>query len=333
MGHRAVGVGLIGCGWISKVAHLPNLARTQTAQVVALCDALDAPRAEAMRLFPEAAAYSEARDLIADAAVSAVVIAVPPEHSAALAVAAFEAGKHVYLEKPGALTGAEGRTVGAAWKKAGTVGQIGYNFRNHPAVAEAYRRVSTGEIGTLLAMNAVFTWQTQDGDGWRAKASSGGALVDLASHQIDLARWFFGQDIREVQGRVRAVRHEMDTADVVLGFDAGGTATIHVSSAEGRNANRVSLFGETGHIELDLTQPDGCRLLRGEPARSRTARARDWLGRLSPAALLASGAEPSFAETLEHFLTACQAGSGGQPDVEDAVAVLDVLDRLRASVA
>lgn len=321
-------VGLIGCGWISQLAHIPNLKSNPLAEVVALSDPKDVPRAWAMRVFPRATAYANAHDLIADPEVDAVVIAVPPVSAASLAIAAFGSGKHVYLEKPGAASAAEGEAILSEWRRSGMVGVVGYNFRRHLAVADAYRRVWAGEIGQIVSMMGRFTWSGEEEAGWRAHPRSGGVLLDLASHHLDLARWMLGAEVETVQASRRSIAHPNDTADLLIEFAGGANLTVHVSSAEGWNANRISLLGRTGHIDIDLTQPHACRVERGDPPRSRLGRLRNKLHQFEPSSLVASGAERSFALLLDEFLNACFDGNGIAPDLEDALGVLEIIEKV-----
>ena len=319
-------VGIIGCGSFSHLAHIPNLASSSRAEVIAISDPRDARRASALPYFPSASAYSDAQDVISNPDLEAVVIAVPPSAAADLAIAAFEAGKHVLLEKPGAVTVAEAKAICSAWMRSGKMGAIGYNFRRHRAVSDAKRRILAGQIGEIISIMGLFTWSGGGVGGWRADPKSGGALLDLASHHVDLARWLVGRECETAQTDTRSVQNPQDTADVLLGFAGGANAMLHVSSAGGRNANRIYVLGQTGHIEVDLTQPEACRVYRGEPPRSRLARLKHKLAGFDPRALLASGKEPSFALLLEDFLQACATGSPITPDFDDALAVLSALE-------
>jgi predicted dehydrogenase len=329
---KRIRVGLIGCGWISELAHIPNIAANPRAKVVAIADTEDAARARAMRKFPKAVAFRDADWLLADPDVEAVIIAVPPAHCARLALKAFELGKHVYLEKPGATDAAEMEAVRVAKEASGKKCCIGYNFRLHDAVKESLKLVKSSAIGELVGLQSVFSWRGRDAGGWRAETGSGGALVDLAGHHIDLVRHLTGLEIIACRASIRSIVNPDDTADLLLDLNAGVSASIHVSLSEGRNANSMRIFGREGHLEIDLTQPGKPRRLQGEPARSRLSRLRTGLGGLHPASVLASGAEPSFARLLDDFLGACAGDKQAGPGVDEALAVLRVFDTLRTRV-
>lgn len=328
---RRLPVGLIGCGWISRIAHLPNLLASPRARVVGLSDLSDENRAHAMRLCPGARAYRAADGLLADDAVEAVVIATPPRAAADIAAAAFAAGKHVYLEKPGAATPEQAVQVRAAWQASGRIGVVGYNFRLNPAVEAARSAIRSGLLGDSVTIQGVFTW-SPGGSGWRDEADSGGALMDLGCHHIDLAVHLAGSEVIEAQAVLRSLARLEDTADLRLRFANGGLASLHVSSGEGRNANALRLFAQNGHMELDLVRQNRPRLLRGDPPRTRLGRARELIRGLDPVSLAASGAERSFARLLDTFLSDCLQNVQSRPSIDDALAVLRTVEMARGPV-
>src|SRR5690606_31651972 len=100
MKDSALQIGLVGCGRIAQMVHLRVLSAMPGVRLAAVAEA-DADRlAEAQKHAPQARAYHDYHELLADDAVQAVVICLPTGMHAVAAVAAFAAGKHVYLEKP-----------------------------------------------------------------------------------------------------------------------------------------------------------------------------------------------------------------------------------------
>jgi UDP-N-acetylglucosamine 3-dehydrogenase len=132
-------IGVIGCGRIARAVHLPVLGRLPDARVVAIAEPDEPSRAAAAALVRGATAYADYGDLLRAGGVDAVVICVPPQLHVPVATAAFDAGLHVYLEKPIAPTVAEGERLVEAWRRARKVGMIGFNFRFHPQVPRARR--------------------------------------------------------------------------------------------------------------------------------------------------------------------------------------------------
>ncbi len=334
MSKRTLSVGLIGCGWIAEVAHMPSLAASPHARVVRLVDRMPERRDVARRFFPDAHAGDDPAALLADASIDAVVIATPPGATPPLAMQALTAGKHVFLEKPMATTLAEAGSLLAAARRAGTIHLVGYNFRRHEAVLAAVQALRAGQLGELLTLHGHFTWQSSGATGWRADpGTGGGALNDLASHHIDLAAYLAGAPVRAVSATLRGIRHAEDTADIALRTDNGVCVTIHASGAAGRNANALRLIGTRGHVAIDLTDPHAAPVLTGDPPRSRTQRLRAALAGLQPQRFVHSGREASFAATMAAFLAACQSGTPAAPTIEDGAQVLAATDAARRSAA
>jgi len=128
----SLAVGLIGCGAITRSAHLPVLLAIDDVRVTAIADSDPAALEAAHARVPHARAFHSAEELVAEGDVDAVIVAVPSALHADVAVAVLDGRKHLYLEKPIATTAADGRRVLDAWRRAGTIGVVGYNYRRNP---------------------------------------------------------------------------------------------------------------------------------------------------------------------------------------------------------
>jgi predicted dehydrogenase len=156
-----INVGAIGTGRISRAHDLPGVWRHESARIVALCD-VDAKRVEEARTLVNGhyskatgkphggvKTYTDYRELLASADVDAVVISTPDHWHALIAIAAVEAGKDVYLQKPASLTIAEGRALSNAVHRSGRIFQIGSQQRSSPQFRYAAELVRNGRIGLL----------------------------------------------------------------------------------------------------------------------------------------------------------------------------------------
>ena len=156
-----INIGAIGTGRISRGHDLPGLWKHDAARIMAVCD-LDSRRAEdAGRLvngyysrktgkpYDGVAAYGNYRELLANRDVDAVVISTPDHWHALIAIDAVGAGKDVYLQKPAALTIAEGRALSNAVHRSGRIFQIGSQQRSSPQFRYAAELVRNGRIGQL----------------------------------------------------------------------------------------------------------------------------------------------------------------------------------------
>lgn len=304
-------VGLVGCGRIAEHVHFGALNGVPGLRVSALVDA-DPDRLAAMARRAPGAALLESMDaLIAGTAVDAVVVATPPETHADLAVQAFEAGKHVYLEKPIALDLDGAQRVVDAWRAAGTVGAVGFNYRFHPLVEAARARVA--DVRPLTAVRTVFTTARRPLPPWkRARATGGGVLLDLGSHHADLIPFLTGEEISEVWADVRESPDGEGTTAVVQAQLTSGVPVQMLFSSLATDEDRVEILGERGRVHYDRLRAGAAAVEvpaftygRGAQVR-RVARALyDGLRRT-----LATPGDPSFQRAFAAFAEAC---AGGEP--------------------
>ncbi len=146
-------VGVIGCGEISQVMHLPNIAAMPEFELVAACDISQRNLDHVAARFQPQHTYLDYRDLLADDAVDAVIVATY-EHFE-ITVAAAAAGKHLLVEKPLAFTPAQADRIVAAVEDAGVVGLVGYMkvydeaFERFCAVADQIDRARAAQVHNL----------------------------------------------------------------------------------------------------------------------------------------------------------------------------------------
>lgn len=199
------------------------------------------------------ASYDE---VLRDPEIDAVVLATPHSQHAAEIIAAAKAGKHVYVEKPFALTRDEAEAAIAACQKAGVTVSVGYNRRHAPAFVEMIRRIEAGEIGQLRHMEGQFSgppnYQTEPGN-WRANQheSPGGAMTARGVHIVDSMVRLAGP-VATVFAFSERQQHKIDVDDTtacLLRFANGVTgmfATLHATAS----LYRLHAFGSKGALEM-----------------------------------------------------------------------------------
>lgn len=328
-------IGLIGCGRIAERVHLDALARTPALRVTALADA-DADRLEAAaRRAPGAARFATADALLAYGDVDAVVIATPPATHAALALAAIEAGRHVYVEKPLATRLADAHRVVDAGRATGVVGAVGFNYRFHPLVEATRARIA--EVGPLVAVRTVFATATRPLPPWkRERATGGGVLLDLGSHHVDLVRYLTGEDIAEVWAEVRDAPGAEGVTATVHARLTGGAPVQMLFSSCATDEDRVEVVGEGGRIHYDRLRSAAPTVDAREHAYGRPAQARRTLRALGDGLrrTLAAPGDPSFERAFAAFAAAC---AGARPPslatLEDGLQSLAVVTAAEASAA
>ncbi len=190
-------IGIIGNGGICKGAHIGGYLKDDRVEIVALCDIIK-ERAEFVRdnYFNNADVYTDYKELLKDETIDAVDICTPNYLHSIIAVDAFNAGKHVFCEKPDAVDVTEVLKMKQAAEKAGKVLMVMRNNRFVNASQYAKKFIEQGRMGDIYAGRC--GWQRRRGipgkGGWfTTKAQSGGGpLIDLGVHMIDLAIWLMG---------------------------------------------------------------------------------------------------------------------------------------------
>lgn len=251
--------GLIGCGRISS-RHVQFLAENPAAHLVAVADVIES---RARRVAQECAAesYVDYRRLLDRQDVDVITICTPSGLHCQMACEALQAGKHVLVEKPIALSLDDAdrmiAVAQATGKKLGVVLQNRYN----PPMQDLRRVVDRGQLGRLLLGNATVRWyrpQEYYEDGWHGTwAMDGGALMNQSIHHIDALQWFMGKPI-SVFAYTATLAHRMEAEDVgvaVIRFAGGalgaieGSTITYPENLEGS----VALFGERGSVKVGGT--------------------------------------------------------------------------------
>ena len=215
-----IGVGLISVGWMGKLhsrayqalpwvypelglrPRLVHAADTAADRVAYARDALGYAKGS-----------SDYRDVLADPDVEVVSICAPNVLHREIGVAAAEAGKPFWIEKPVGRDARETGEVAAAARKAGIATSIGYNYRHAPAVEHARELVAQGALGRITNLRAVFfagyAAEPRGALSWRFKRelAGSGALGDLLSHVVDLVSYLVGP-IAEVSALTSTVYAE-----------------------------------------------------------------------------------------------------------------------------
>ena len=244
---------LVGCGLIGK----KRAASLKSAALRYACD-LDAARAaDVAQLAPGCTAITDCKAALADPAVNAVIVSTLNASLAPIALAAVRAGKHVLVEKPGALNAAQLRTLRDAAQSAKVRVRLGYNHRFHPALQKARALLDRGVLGPLMFLRGRYGHGGRKGYDreWRAdpKLSGGGELIDQGVHLIDLAGWFLG-DFAKVEGHAATCFWDMkvdDNAFLSLRNAAGQTAWLHASCTEWKNLFSLEIYGRKAKIAID----------------------------------------------------------------------------------
>ena len=192
---ETLGVGIIGGGGIARGAHQPGFAAQPNVDIVAVADPVDGRAGDFARDYDIPHAYTDYRDLLKRDDVDVVAVATPPFAHAEATIAALEAGKHVFCEKPMAMNVAEAQAMADAAERAGRILAIDFQTRFSRDARRAHELVAGGHLGaphfaraTMLRQAGVPTWGT-----FTSKAANGGgALIDIGVHALDRALYVLG---------------------------------------------------------------------------------------------------------------------------------------------
>ena len=195
-------VGLIGAGLIGQL-HSMMLRyvadRTeQSVRVVSVADLAHRAAEQLAARWQGARALESAEEIIADPSIDAVWICTPTAMHRQVCIAAARAGKHIFCEKPLAMTAAEASAMAAAIKAAGVISQVGLVLRFSPVYNVIKAMFAEDGVGKLLSVtmrdDQDFPTRGAHASAWRNDPSltAGGTLIEHSVHDFDLLTWMFG---------------------------------------------------------------------------------------------------------------------------------------------
>jgi predicted dehydrogenase len=315
---------------------------------------------EAARRYGWDEAATDWRDVVTRSDIDLVDICTPGDSHAEIAIAAARAGKHVLCEKPLANDVASAEAMLAAVEEHGVRHTVCHNYRRAPAVAFARQLIENGRIGEIRHFRGTYLqdWIVDPSFPlvWRLireKAGSG-ALGDIASHSIDLARFLVGE-FAEVCGMLETFIHERplpgepgkrgkvtvdDAAATLVRFENGAIGTIEATRmAPGRrNHNRFEINGSLGSIAFDLERMNELELYvetdaageRGFRTILVTEAVHPYMHAWWPPGHII-GYEHTFTHTIHDMLEAIADGVSPRPDFRDGVINQRILDAVQQS--
>ena len=261
-------IGIIGCGKIAQVRHLPEYAEHPEAQIAGLFD-INLARAQELAEQYGAKAYDSYEALLADPEIQAVSVCAANFAHAEITIAALNAGKHVLCEKPMAVTLAECEAMVEAAKRNGKFLMIGHNQRLAKAHSTAKQLIDEGLIGRIVTFRTTFghggpeTWSVDPGKNvWffdKSKAAMG-AMADLGIHKTDLIHYLTGERVIRTTARVvtldkRYANGELigvdDNSVCIYELTGGIMGTMAASWTHyGAEDNSTVLYGTKGIMKI-----------------------------------------------------------------------------------
>jgi predicted dehydrogenase len=304
------------------------------------------------------------RELLARPDVDLVDICTPNNAHAEIVLAAAAAGKHVYCEKPLAMTVAEGQRMVDAVTRAGVNSQMTFNFRFFPAILRARQLVEAGFLGRVFSfrgrydrssyvdLSKTMTWKL------RKETAGAGALFDIASHVLDLIYFLLGDfaavnatlDTRVAERPLAGnpAQTEVVTVDDLawlhLRLADGTPGTVEASrlATGATNDLQIEIYGERGALRFNAADPswldvydmrDPSQPLSGLRGFRRVETVQNYPGQKAPDWSTTPSFVRSHAECQYQFLKALWDGRPASPSLADGLKIQAVLEAAQTSAS
>lgn len=252
-------IGVIGLGWFGEI-HCETIAGIPNMELAALCTRTPDRLAQQAEKFGVRKTYRDYREMLADKDIDAVSIVTMWDQHTDPTIAALEAGKHVFLEKPMASTVADCAKIIAASKKAKGVLQIGHIVRFNPRYRMAKQAIDEGKIGKIVALSS----RRNIPAAWTPEILNKiGPIVGDAIHDTDIMLWFTGDTVASAYAQTVSVRNLKfpDIGQTMYRFKGGATATLETVWCMPEKTpfdidERMSIIGTEGIIHVQDTFPN-----------------------------------------------------------------------------
>jgi predicted dehydrogenase len=333
-------VALVGAGNISSY-HLPAYAQFRDrVELVAVCDLDEALARRRARQAGVECVYTDVDSLLREVACDALDVCVTHDQHAPIALAAIEAGRHVLVEKPFALTLTDCRELVTSAERVGVTLMVGQNQRFLPAHQATKAVIAAGELGAIRAArsDSIQGWPALIAAGhWQydAARAGGGVVVNVAVHRIDLLRYLVGE-IRRVSSAVCRTTHPYfvngaeDYAAVTLDFENGAVGQLFATCSAFRTpwSEQFMIFGEAGVIHA-VPEPGQLRGPAFVATPSRSPRVEEWFDQFAGFEPLAAPdglpSESGQVNEILHFAECCRTGAEPLSSGRDNIGTMKVV--------
>lgn len=263
--------GIIGAGSIARHRHLPEIKMNPDADVIAICDIVQA-RAKEMAKIYDCKAHREYQNMLRDPNLDAVVVAATNTTHAEMTIAALNAGKHVLCEKPMATNLDDAQKMINTAQVTGKSLMIAHNQRLEKAHQKAKQIIHSGELGRVLSFTSIFghpgpeSWAIDGPNTWFFKKDIAGlgVLGDLAIHKFDLLRWMLEDNFIEAVAFTDTLSKTYpngapinveDNAFCQIRTQRGAVGSVITSWSYQKENNSTTIYCEKGVLEI-FVDPD-----------------------------------------------------------------------------
>jgi len=261
MSKTKAALGVIGCGAVAQLEHIPSIKKLPNTQLLALCDRDKAKLNALARKHDIPHIFENYEEMLKMEELDGVVIATPNDLHAPMTIAALKAGKHVLCEKPMALSPKEARDMADAAKHARKKLLVGFNHRFRQDVQILKQFIEGKELGDVFYVKT--GWLRHKGE-WKPQRwalsqerAGGGVFQDLGIHMVDLALWLLGKppvvSVSASAYRLAPKGEVEDSAAAFIKVKGGATITVEVSWTllYDKDFTYVNFFGTQGAALLN----------------------------------------------------------------------------------
>jgi inositol 2-dehydrogenase len=275
-------------------------------------------------------AFPEQEQLLRKTDIDAVIIATPASSHVNLVLAAADAGKAIFCEKPLALTVDSTRQALVATRNAGVLLQVGFMRRFDPAYTRAKQAIDDGRIGRPITFKAVGRDPGCQPVDYANPAHSGGLIVDMAVHDFDLARWLMSSEVEHVSADGALVLcnelqevGDIDSAVINLRFASGALGNVEVSRTSRVGYDiRTEVVGSAGVVRVGGTSADDLSLITTTERPGERDATPHFIGRFADAYRL----------QIEHFVDCVRHQKPPLAGAADALAAMQIAHAANASL-
>jgi predicted dehydrogenase len=311
-------IGFIGTGNFARKVHYPSLKRIEEAEIVAICEKKQQEKMEQVASeYGIEQTYTDHMQMLNEADIDAVYAIMRPTYGLTSTVCdILAAGKHLFIEKPPAISVREMKTMVEAAQMSGCSTQVGFNRRFMPVLVEARHQVA--ERG-IISISATF-YKHELGDDWLP----GRKLLSNGIHAVDTLRWLAGSDPKEIAAATSHAFTDHDNCwQALIRFENGVIGTLQTNYSVGARSHTFELHGKA--ISAYVNPDESTFIYRdGNAKEPQVIDAREFAG--SDEFIVHYGV---LAED-EHFVKSILTGRKPMPDFADALKTMELVERIEA---
>ena len=246
---------VIGAGGIADRRAIPALVKDENSQLVAIMDR-NPDTAKRLGEKYKVPYFTSEEEMLKNCLADAVYIGTPVALHYEQVMLSLRYGKHVFVEKPIAMTESQAKALLDAFKNAGKQLTVGYMMKYHNLHQKAKKLISNGEIGRVNDVRAQFScWYPDIENAWRQKKAlgGGGAIMDLGVHAIELIEYLLNDEIIEVKSfySTRTFSYEVEDGGVIIFKTKGGVLghiDVNFNIPDNASTSKLELYGDKGYV-------------------------------------------------------------------------------------